>query len=369
LAKQKPVTERITRERALLLLLVGFTTIALIWILLPFYGSILWAVIFSLLFFPGFALRAERWPKRSSGLAGIYTLIVLGLFVVPAIAIGTALIQQVATLAVSVREGAGQVNLTKVFSGAEARLPDWIKDLLERMGIATPADLASNMAGTLKGIAETIARRSVDIGGDTLGVLFGIGIMLYLFFFFLRDGEYFMAKASKVVPMEPAQRNFLIDRFSSVMRATVKGGMTVALIQGFAGGILFALLGVPAPVFWGVLMGIFALVPAIGTGIIWLPMAIFLLLTGNTWQGVVLLTVGAFGISMIDNVLRPILVGKEAGLPDFIVLLTTLGGVSLLGFNGVVLGPMIAAMCFAAWQAWSESHDAQLTSEPALKPD
>lgn len=369
MAKQKPETERITRERALLLLLVGFTTIALIWILLPFYGSILWAVIFSLLFFPGFASRAEKWPKRSTGLAALYTLLVLGLFVVPAIVIGTALIQQVATLAASVREEAGQVNLAKTLAGIENWLPGWVKDLLVRLDMATPADLASNMAGTLKGVAETIARQSVDIGGDTLAVLFGIGIMLYLFFFFLRDGEYFIAKASKVVPMEPAQRNFLIDRFASVMRATVKGGMTVALIQGFAGGILFALLGVPAPVFWGVLMGIFALVPAIGTGIIWLPVALFLLLTGNTWQGVVLLTVGAFGISMIDNVLRPILVGKEAGLPDFIVLLTTLGGVSLLGFNGVVIGPMVAAMCFAAWQAWSESHDAQVEPAPALKPD
>jgi predicted PurR-regulated permease PerM len=222
------------------------------------------------------------------------------------------------------------------------------------MEIATPADLISNMSGTLKAAAETVARRSVGFGSDAISVLFGIGIMLYLLFFFLRDGEFLMAKIARVVPLETVHRQFLGDRFTGVVRATVKGGMTVALVQGAVGGILFAILGVPAPVFWAVLMGIFALVPAIGTGIIWLPMGLFLLLTGNEWQGIVLLLVGAFGISMIDNVLRPILVGKETGLPDFIVLLSTLGGVSLLGFNGVVLGPMTAAMCFAAWQAYAE---------------
>jgi predicted PurR-regulated permease PerM len=354
LAKGKIENTGRSGANALLILLVVLSTLALGWILLPFYGSILWAVIFAILFYPGYALRAEKWPKRSSGLSGLYTLVVLALFVIPAIGVGTILIDQISELASDVRAGVYQVDVAKMLTVLEAKMPVWLKDLLIRMEIATPADLISNMSGTLKSTAETVARRSVGFGSDAISVLFGIGIMLYLLFFFLRDGDFMMAKVARVVPLEIVHRQFLGERFAGVVRATVKGGMTVALVQGAVGGIIFALLGVPAPVFWAVLMGIFALIPAIGTGIIWLPVALFLLLTGNEWQGIVLLVVGAFGISMIDNVLRPILVGKETGLPDFIVLLSTLGGVSLLGFNGVVLGPMVSAMCFATWQAYAE---------------
>ena len=129
-----------------------------------------------------------------------------------------------------------------------------------------------------------------------------------------------------------------------MIRATVKGNVLVAVIQGTLGGLAFWVLGVHAPVLWGVVMAFLSLLPAIGAALIWGPVAIYLLATGAIWKGVALIAFGVLVIGLIDNVLRPILVGKETKLPDYVVLVSTLGGLAIFGLNGFVLGPVIVAM-------------------------
>jgi predicted PurR-regulated permease PerM len=129
----------------------------------------------------------------------------------------------------------------------------------------------------------------------------------------------------------------------------------VAALQGALGGVIFWLLGLHAPVLWGVVMGLLALLPAVGAAVIWVPAAIYLLAIGDVWQGVVLLIFGAFVIGLVDNILRPLLVGKDTKLPDYVVLISTLGGLATFGLNGFVLGPVIAAMFIASWDIFLES--------------
>jgi predicted PurR-regulated permease PerM len=168
-------------------------------------------------------------------------------------------------------------------------------------------------------------------------------------FFFLRDGHQLVRRLREAIPLELDVKRSLATKFATVIRATVKGNIVVAMVQGALGGFIFWALDLQAPVLWGVLMAFLSLLPAVGAAVVWLPVAVYLLLTGSVVQGGVLIAFGVLVIGLVDNVLRPILVGKDTKMPDYVVLLSTLGGISLFGLNGFVIGPVIAAMFMAAW--------------------
>jgi predicted PurR-regulated permease PerM len=181
-------------------------------------------------------------------------------------------------------------------------------------------------------------------------------VMLYLAFFLLRDGDRLSLQIGSRIPLLVEHKIALSEKFATVIRATIKGSLVVAMVQGMIGGVIFWVLGVEAALLGGVAMGFFSLLPAIGTGLIWVPVAIYLLATGALWQGLVLIFCGLFVIGMVDNVLRPILVGKETRMPDYIVLISTLGGLSIFGINGFILGPVIAALFMAAWDIFGRAN-------------
>ena len=147
----------------------------------------------------------------------------------------------------------------------------------------------------------------------------------------------------------------LFSRFADVVRATVKGGILVAIVQGALGGLAFWFLGIHAPLLWAVVMAFLSLLPAIGAALVWLPVAIYLLTSGGLWQGIGLIAYGVLVIGMVDNILRPFLVGKGTKLPDYVVLISTLGGIEVFGLNGFVIGPLIAAIFMVTWEIFSAS--------------
>jgi predicted PurR-regulated permease PerM len=155
------------------------------------------------------------------------------------------------------------------------------------------------------------------------------------------------------------QQHELFERFAVVIRATMKGSIVVAILQGALGGLMFWLLGIRAPLLGGVLMAVLSLLPAVGPALVWVPVALYLLVTGAVWQGVVLIAYGVLVIGLVDNVVRPYLVGTETKMPDYVVLISTLGGLATLGVNGFVIGPVIAAMFMAAWDLFSASRPAR----------
>ena len=181
--------------------------------------------------------------------------------------------------------------------------------------------------------------------------------MLYLLFFLLRDEDALSKRIRNAIPLHAERQRAFLLKFTIVIRATVKGDMLVALLQGALGGLIFWVLGISAPLLWAVVMAFFSLVPAIGAGLIWIPVAVYLLVTGAIWQGVVLIAFGALVIGLVDNFLRPILVGKDTKMPDYVVLISTLGGIATFGLNGFVIGPVIAAMFIAAWDIFSASRE------------
>jgi predicted PurR-regulated permease PerM len=179
--------------------------------------------------------------------------------------------------------------------------------------------------------------------------------MLYLLFFLLRDGDDLSRRITKAIPLRPDHQRALLDTFTTVIRATVKGNIVVAVLQGALGGLIFWLLGIRAPLLWAAVMAVLSLLPAVGAALVWFPVAVYLLATGAVWQGVVLIAYGMLIIGLVDNVVRPILVGQDTKMPDYVVLIATLGGIAIFGINGFVIGPVIAAMFIAAWDIYSAS--------------
>ena len=201
--------------------------------------------------------------------------------------------------------------------------------------------------------SQFLAGQAVNIGQSTFDFIVNLCVMLYLLFFLLRDGDALSERIKGVIPLSAEQKNALFRKFTIVIRASVKGDMLVALLQGVLGGLIFWFLGVTTPLLWAVLMAFLSLLPVVGAGLVWFPVAIYSLATGAVWQGVVLIAYGALVIGLVDNVLRPVLVGRDTKMPEYVVLISTLGGIAMFGFNGLVIGPVIAAMFIATWDIFS----------------
>jgi predicted PurR-regulated permease PerM len=206
--------------------------------------------------------------------------------------------------------------------------------------------------------ASTLARQALSIGANAASFLLAFGVGLYVTFFLLRDGDRIGSAVVAALPLERGAAQRIADKFVAVVRATIKGSGVVALVQGALGAATFWIVGLPAALLWGVLMAIAALLPAVGPAIIWTPVAIYLLATGAIWQAAVVVASGVFVIGLADNVLRPILVGRDTGIPDWLVLVTTLGGIDLLGLSGIVVGPLAGALFITGWQILTEQRAA-----------
>jgi predicted PurR-regulated permease PerM len=333
--------------------LVIAISIAFAWILWPFFGAVLWGTVIAIVFAP----LARKLTKRMGGRRSLGALATLGvvllIVILPLAIIATMLAREAGAL--YARMHAGQLNVGDYFRKVFDALPRWVTSLLDRFGLADAAAIQERLSESLMEGSQLIAGRALSFGQDTFDFIVGLFVMLYLLFFLLRDGDALVRRIRSAVPLRQEQQRELLEKFTVVTRATVKGNIVVAAIQGALGGVAFWVLGIHAPVLWGVLMALLSLLPAIGAAIVWLPVAIYLLASGEVWQGVALIAFGAIVIGLVDNVLRPILVGKDTRMPDYIVLISTLGGISIFGINGFIVGPVIAAMFMAAWEIYAAS--------------
>jgi predicted PurR-regulated permease PerM len=340
------VTIRQREDIAFAVLIVAIS-IGFAWILLPFFGAILWAVVAAILFAPLVRRLSAIMPARR-GLAAFGALMVIVLMViVPAIILGSLLIQEAAGVYAQLRSG--QVDFGRYFEQMRGLLPGWADALLVKFGLTDFATLREMVNAAIASRLQLIAAQALTIGQGALSFLAALSVMLYLTFFLLRDGSGLAKRIEEAVPLHPDRRRALLDKFATVIRATVKGSLIVALIQGLIGGIVLWALGVHGAALWGTAMAFMSLLPAIGTGLIWAPIAAYLLATGAVWQGIVLILCGVLVIGMVDNLLRPILVGRDVKMPDYVVLISTLGGLQIFGINGFVIGPVIAALFMAVW--------------------
>jgi predicted PurR-regulated permease PerM len=334
-------------ENKTFIFLLVVVSLAFLWILWPFYGSVLWGTILAIVFAPLFRRLTKSMGQRRT-LAALTTVIIVLMMVILPVTLITGLLLQEA-LSLYEKFQSGELNITGYFQQVFGALPAWVTDLLERLGLTNLRALQERLsAGLLQG-SQFLATRAINIGQNTFDFIVNLCIVLYLLFFLFRDGDYLVKRITDAIPLEAEQERDLFHKFTTVIRATVKGNVVVAVVQGVLGGLIFWFLGVHAPMLWAVLMTFLSLLPAVGSALVWFPVAVYFLITGAIWKGVVLIAFGVLVIGLVDNLLRPILVGKDTKMPDYVVLISTLGGIAIFGLNGFVIGPVIAAMFIAVW--------------------
>lgn len=350
------------QNRTFLSLLVA-VTLAFLAILWPFQGAVFWAIVLAILFMPLHRRLLARMPGRPN-LAALSTLgLCLLVAILPMALLSVSLLKEAAQIYEHMRSG--QLSFGSYFQQIVSALPDWATKLLTQLHLTSVAELQEKLSAAAVQASQFLATKALNIGQNTLEFVISFGIMLYLLFFLLRDGAALGRRIRRAVPLDERHKRDLASKFTTVIRATVKGNIVVAASQGALGGLIFWILGIQGPVLWGVLMAFLSLLPAVGAGLIWIPVALYFLATGAIWQGVVLTAYGICVIGLVDNILRPLLVGKDTKLPDYLVLISTLGGMALFGLTGFVIGPAIAALFVAAWDLFtSERSPEDLDAQP-----
>lgn len=333
-------------QRAFLLLL-ALVTVAFVWLLLPFYGAVLWAVILAIIFQPmQRAFERRFWPRRN--LAALVSLLVcVVIAVIPMTIIVASLVDEGARLYQRFQKG--EVDISAIVAELRADLPPEVEVWLREVGVGDYDALRERFSGALMQGSQLVAGQAVSVTQNTLHLAVSAGIMLYLLFFLFRDGRDIGRAILSTMPLSPEYNRALVLKFATVVRATVKGNIIIAFLQGLIGGFTFWMLGIEGAFFWGVLMAFLSMLPAVGAAIVWAPVALYSFITGDYARGLVLVGVGVGVIGLVDNLLRPPLVGKDTRLPDYVILVSTVGGMSLIGINGFVIGPLIAALFIAAW--------------------
>lgn len=314
-------------------------------ILAPFWTAIFWAGVMSLLFKPVQRRLTKAFGDRPSLAAVCTVLIGFVLVVLPVIGIAFGFVREGAQLYELIETE--QISPQDVLDRIGSAVP-FVPDIFNRLDIDV-SSIRNYLSASATSLSQILSQQALNWGRNTLSFTVGLALMLYLSFFLLRDGESIVGWMRNAVPLSNERRQLLFEKFAEVTRATVKGNLVVAIVQGALGGLIFWVLGIPAALLWSVIMAFLSLVPAVGASLVWIPVAIYLYATGEAIPATILVVYGALVIGLADNVLRPILVGRDTRLPDYVILFSTLGGLSLLGITGFVIGPLVAALFLSFW--------------------
>lgn len=354
------------RNRKAFQILLFAVSGALVWILLPFFSAIFWGIILAVIFQPLQRRLTAAFGNRPNQ-AALTTLTLCVVIVILPLALIIGTLAQDTAFAYGQIKG-GQWDFDVFFQKAVHSMPVFAQRGLGNLGLSDMGSLQSKLTEGAAKISQFMGAQAVMIGQNTLQFTVGFGIMLYLVFFLLRDGMAISRKVRRAIPLDDLHKRRLLGRFSTVVRATVKGNIAVAAVQGLLGGLVFVCLGIKGALLWGTLMAFLSLLPAIGSALVWGPVAIYFLFTGPLWKAVVLVLFCTVVIGAVDNVLRPILVGKDTRLPDWVILISTVGGMSVFGINGFVIGPLIAALFVSCWEiSLQEEGDSRASPQGAAE--
>lgn len=340
-------------DRAFFFLLLIVVTLAFYGLIAEFVKPVFWALVLALLFQPLQRYLLRAIPGRPSLDALITMVTIVFAVLIPVFLVVVAVAREAADIAQDLEQG--NIHPMAAFSWLQERIP-LLTALLNRFGVEL-SQLQQGLSAAAVASGQWVASNALVIGQNTLTFFLQLFVMLYVLFFFIRDGATILQRVRQALPLDDTLARHLAGRFATVARATLKGTFLIGAIQGFLGGVTFWMLDLRAPILWGVVMGLLALLPAVGPPLVWIPAAIMLVATGAWAKGLVLVVLGTVIIGLVDNLLRPMLVGRDAGLPDYIILLATLGGISMFGLSGVLIGPIIAALFFSVWHSFENQRN------------
>ena len=322
-------------------LLLTIITILFVSLIFNFAAPILWSIVVSIIFYPLYEKLLLMTNKKS--LSSMLSLILILLLVI---------MPSIAVLGLIGNELINFINSSENYSFEQyfQMIPNEsaINQLIAWSGLSIN-DLIEKADDFLISASKMLYQSVSTISANVINFFVSLFIFVYLTFFFLRDGEKILQHCMDAFPMKNEDESYLLDQFQKTTRATIKGTVMVALAQGFLGYLTLLLIGINGALIWGAVMALLSIVPAVGTVLVWLPIALVLFLNGEIMDASLLIFSGVFIIGMIDNLLRPILIGKETKMPDYLILLTTIGGISIFGITGFIVGPIIASLFISIW--------------------
>ena len=327
-------------------LFLTFLSIYLLYrILSPFLTSIIWAILLAMVFYPLFQ-RLQRLLKNRKFLSAlIMTLLVLIIIVLPFTLLMVSLAGEVVDVYYHVEEmiktGELQAYLERV---KEIPMLEWILARLGQHIDLSQTDPLPLLLKNLKQISAFIFNQTTTLLKGFSTFIAGFFFTLLSLYYLFKDGSLFFKGLKEMVPLSSKERDLLIQRFKDMIYATIYGGILIAIIQGFLGGLFFWALGLSSPIFWGTAMALLSFIPIGGTALIWAPAGIILLIGGAVIKGLILLGLGIFVISMVDNFLRPFFISAKTNIHPLLLFFAVLGGIQAFGLIGLVAGPLIATL-------------------------
>jgi predicted PurR-regulated permease PerM len=359
-------TDRVKFYRFFLLLMVVAISALFFTMIRQFLMTLLLAAIFSGLAYPLYRRLNKKFGQRKVLASSTTILVAILVVVIPLTALLGLIANEAYQVSIVVKpwiqEQLGQP------SGLAERLPAWAVPWLDKLAPFQAQILEKT--GEITGMAGNFLFKSLSATTKgTVSFFLQLFVMLYAMFFFLMDGPVLIQKVRSFLPLSESDKDLMEERFMSVTRATIKGTFAIGAIQGLLGGLGLAAAGIQGAIFWGAIMAVLSIIPGIGAAIVWVPAVIYLLVKGNLVAGVALLAWCAGVVGTVDNVLRPRLVGKDAKMPDLLILLSTLGGIVMFGAVGFILGPIVAALFLTIWDMYGAAfkdvlQPTPLTSEP-----
>lgn len=332
-------------------------SIVFLYLIRPFAFPLFWAAIIAGLFYPVYTRLNNRikFPNVSSAI----TLIIIAFVIlIPLSAIGTLLVGQSIDLYNSLDNNRSSIN-TSI-----QNITNWAQNnpFTTKLHIDQKIWI-EKMSEVTRVVVNFIFDGLKDWTQNSIAFLAQTVIMFYALFFFLRDGKKMLKYLMHLCPLGDDREILLYEKFTSTVSATLKGTVVVGMIQGTIGSILFWACGIQGAAVWGLMMAIASILPPFGTGIIWLPAGIIMIITGNITTGLIILATGVLVIGTIDNFLRPILVGKDIQMHPVLILISTLGGLLIFGITGIVIGPVITSVFLAFWQIYEHMFKKQLSCD------
>lgn len=337
-------------QRYLFLGLLAFVSILFIWISRNYLLPVLWAVIFAILLHPVFRY-ISKIPLNRNLAAGITIIMALAVIAAPATLITVILAED--SLAIYQNVTVNAPTYVEALSNNA-----YVQKALNLLQVNSQ-EIETTIISSARVASSWILGQILSVGAKTFSTIIKFFIMIYLLFFFIRDGEQILRKIGNTISLGGQREKSLFDRFSLTVKAIFNGTITLAIIQGVMGGVIFWALGIENAVLWGSLMGFLSIIPAVGPSFVWIPTAIILFATGSPVTALIVIA-GGVVIGVVDNLLKPVLVGRSTKMPDAVILISILGGIVTFGIAGIILGPVIAALFLSAWNLFAEEYQFEL---------
>ena len=335
---------------AFVLILVVAVSILFLAVTWPFLKPLLLGALLASLCRPLYVWMVRLLRGRRS-LAAILTLLLLVVIIAGPI---SAFVGVVVSEAVTVSERALPWVQQHFGSASSFNLHDWLVQRFPALAPHVPdqAQIVETFGRAAKATGAFLVVGATQFTAGTAGFLLDLFVMIYAMFYFFRDGKKMIEKIFYYMPLGHDDEVLLLERLTSVTRATIKGTLVIGIIQGTLSGLAFWAAGIDGAAFWGTIMTVLSIVPGIGAALVWVPAVIYLYITGQSLAATLLLIWCAAVVGTIDNLLRPILVGKDAKMPDLFILLGTLGGLFLFGPIGFIVGPIVCGLFLTVWEIY-----------------